>query len=122
MSSPEGIAFDGAGNLYIADEQNSRVRKVTFEKPALTAATMISHVPSSTLGISNVQFTWTPVAGATSYGLWLGISGPGSSDIYSYGLTPNTSATVPSLPVKGAKIYARLFTLINGVIEYNDYN
>ena len=29
LSQPSGVALDGSGNLYIADNQNSRVRKVT---------------------------------------------------------------------------------------------
>jgi len=32
LYSPDGITFDSSGNLYIADQQNSAVRKVT--KPA----------------------------------------------------------------------------------------
>ena len=29
LSSPNGVAVDGAGNLYIADRNNGRIRKVT---------------------------------------------------------------------------------------------
>ncbi len=29
LNQPRGVAFDGAGNLYIADEMNHRIRKVT---------------------------------------------------------------------------------------------
>ena len=29
LANPEGVAVDGAGNLYIADVSNSRIRKVT---------------------------------------------------------------------------------------------
>jgi sugar lactone lactonase YvrE len=37
LTNPEGIAVDGAGNLYIADRDNHRVRKVT---PAGTISTV----------------------------------------------------------------------------------
>jgi hypothetical protein len=32
-----------------------------------------------------------------------------------------TSTTVTSLPAKGATVYARLYSLVNGVVEHNDY-
>jgi sugar lactone lactonase YvrE len=32
VSAPQGISFDAAGRLYIADMGNSRVRRVTFFK------------------------------------------------------------------------------------------
>lgn len=34
FEAPEGIRFDAAGNLYIADNQNNRVRKVSLPHPA----------------------------------------------------------------------------------------
>jgi hypothetical protein len=84
--------------------------------PALTSPT-----PGSILGPSNVTFTWTAGTGVTYYDLWLGVTGPGSSDLYNSGVTTATSAVVPILPVKGVTIYARLFTEINGVFQHEDY-
>jgi hypothetical protein len=82
---------------------------------------MISPTPGSTLGISNVQFTWTTGTEATQYNLWLGLSGLGSSSLYTSGWVTSTSVTVPSLPDKAATVYARLYSLVNGVVQYNDY-
>ena len=38
LNFPEGIAVDGAGNLYIADASNSRIRKVSPEGVITTVA------------------------------------------------------------------------------------
>jgi subtilase family serine protease len=87
-----------------------------------TPAAMSTPVPGSTLGTSAVEFTWTPGYGATEYNLWLGLSGPGSSSLYTSGwLTATTSTTVTSLPAKGATVYARLYSMVDGKIQYNDY-
>jgi hypothetical protein len=91
------------------------------EAVAGVPATMVSPAAGSTLGISSVQFSWTAGTGVTDYELWLGTSGPGSSSLYSSGLTTATSATVPSLPAKGTTVYARLFSIIGGKSQYNDY-
>jgi hypothetical protein len=84
-------------------------------------ATMISPMQGSTLGTSGVIFSWTTGTGATQYNLWLGVSGPGSSSLYNSGWLTTTTATVPSVPAKGVTVYARLYSDVNGVTEYNDY-
>jgi PKD repeat protein len=59
LANPQGIAVDGAGNIYIADTQNSRIRKIT-------AATGII---STIAGNGSFGFTGDNVA-ATSAGLY----------------------------------------------------
>jgi hypothetical protein len=88
---------------------------------ALALATMTSPTPGSILGSSNVTFTWKPGTGTAIYNLWLGLSGPGSSSLYASGVTTATSVTVPTIPIKGATVYARLFSEINGVFQHTDY-
>ena len=39
INSPEGVAFDACGNMYIADFNNKRIRKVTYP-PILTTPTI----------------------------------------------------------------------------------
>jgi hypothetical protein len=75
------------------------------------------------LGTSNVKFTWSAGIDASQYQLWLGLTGPGSSDLYTSGwlAAPTTSTTVTALPAKGATVYARLYSDVDGVVEYNDY-
>jgi streptogramin lyase len=93
----------------------------TEAAPAGSPATMISPSGGSTLGTSSVQFVWTAGTGVTEFNLWLGLSGPGSSSLYASGWLTTTSTTVTSLPAKGATVYARLYSLVNGAVEYNDY-
>jgi hypothetical protein len=89
--------------------------------PAGSPATMITPAQASTLGTSNVMFTWTAGTAATEYDLWLGLSGPGSSSLHTSGWLTTLSTTLSSLPAKGATVYARLYSLVNGKVEYNDY-
>jgi len=42
-------------------------------------------------------------------------------DLYLSGHVTSLSATVSGLPVNGEKIYARLYSIINGATQYNDY-
>jgi len=42
LSSPSGVAVDTAGDIYIADTQNNRVRKVTPAGPVLTLSKLVS--------------------------------------------------------------------------------
>ncbi|MGD0628839.1 MAG: choice-of-anchor D domain-containing protein [Terracidiphilus sp.] len=93
----------------------------TYTEAALTPAALTSPTPGSKLGISEVTFSWTPGIGVTNYALWLGLSGPGSSSLYSSGLTSRTSATITSLSAKGATVYARLFSEGIGGTQYVDY-
>jgi hypothetical protein len=63
----------------------------------------------------------TAGTGVTQYNLWLGLSGPGSSSLYALGWVTATSTTLTSLPAKGATVYARLYSLVNGMVQYIDY-
>jgi hypothetical protein len=73
----------------------------------------------STLSSGTVTFQWT--AGAASlYGLWIGSTGVGSANLASPPASTATSYTA-TLPSDGRTLYVRLWSLVNGVWQYNDY-
>jgi hypothetical protein len=90
---------------------------------AATHAVLATPTPGSTLTATSATFTITPATGteATTYELWLGTTGAGSSNLYSSGQTTATSFNVKSLPNNGEIIYARVLTNFNGVWGYVDY-
>lgn len=57
VSDVQGMAFDGAGNLYIADTNNFRVRKVAFSSAAATP--VISVAGGTYTSVQNVAITDT---------------------------------------------------------------
>ena len=85
-----------------------------------TLAVLTSPTPGTQLGGSSVTFTWTAGAGVSSYGLWLGTS-VGAFNLYNSGPTALLTATATGLPTNGATIYARMFSMINGVWQSKDY-
>jgi hypothetical protein len=92
------------------------------ESGTITPAILTSPSPglSTILGATNVQFQWSTGTGVSDYELNLSAVGPGGSELFSYKGTA-TSATALTLPAKGVKVYARLYSLINGAWQFNDY-
>jgi serine protease len=95
---------------------------VYTESGTPTPAVLTSPTPglSTVLGTSNVGFQWTAGIGVSEYQLNLSAVAAGDSDLYLYKGTA-TTATATSLPANGAKVYARLYSKIAGVWQYNDY-
>jgi len=87
-----------------------------------TPATLTSPSPglSTVLGTTNVTFQWTAGIAVADYQLNLSAIAAGDSDLYLYKGTALTT-TAPTLPSNGVKVYARLYSKINGVWQYNDY-
>ena len=78
---------------------------------------MVSPTPGSTLTGSSTTFTWTTGTGVSYYYLWIGTTA-GGNDLYQAGIS-GTSTTV-SLPTSGATVYVRLWSVINGGLQYHD--
>jgi hypothetical protein len=92
----------------------------TYGTIIATKAAMTSPTPGTTLSSSSVQFTWTAGTGVTTTYLWIGTT-PGSYNLVNFGGVSVTSWTATNLPTNGAPLYARLWSLIGGVLQYTDY-
>lgn len=84
-------------------------------------AVMTSPAPNSTLAGTTVTFNWTTGVGATQYWLYVGTTGPGSTNLYNQSTGTNTSQSVSGLPSNGSTVYVRLWTLVSGNWLFNDY-
>jgi hypothetical protein len=92
----------------------------TYTASTFDSATMINPVNGTTFGSSTVTFQWTAGA-ATQYGLWIGSTGVGSSDLGGSPGGAATSYTATGLPTDSRTIYVRLWSLVSGIWHFNDY-
>ena len=92
-----------------------------FEAGTAKPASMISPAPGSQLAGASVTFSWRTGTGATAYMLYVGTTGSGSSNLFNSGSIASTSATVNNIPTNGTTAYARLFSMIDGAWQTEDY-
>ena len=122
----------GGGETNTSNDSASDV--TTIVCTCGTLGTMVSPTPGSTLLGSSVQFSWIPASGATDYWLYVGTTGVGSYNVWTYdeagSLCPpvngqpangNLCQTVNSLPVNGTTVYVRLWTYLNSTWQFIDY-
>jgi len=106
LSNPTGVAADAAGDLYIADEYNNRVRKVA---PACSyAISPASATAAAAGGSSSVAVTaptgctWTAASNASWITITSGNSGNGSGTVtYRVALNTSTSTLTGTLTIAG---------------------
>jgi sugar lactone lactonase YvrE len=128
LSGPNNsvLTVTGTGTLVVSANQAgnadySPAPEVTRSITVLLSATLTSPAPGSTLAGSRATFTWEAGTGVTECYLLLGSNGVGSSNIYNSGYTLHRSVKVTGLPTSGETIYARLYSLMNGVWHHLDY-
>jgi hypothetical protein len=90
----------------------------TAQTGAAAKAVMSSPAQGTTLPGSSTTFNWT--ATSSAYWLYIGTS-PAGSDLHDSGQLSAASHTVGNLPTNGAPVYVRLWSLVGGVWQANDY-
>ena len=86
----------------------------TYTEDTITAATMSTPTPGSTLTAASTTFNWNAgVGGVTGYYLWIGTS-VGTSNLANIGFSSSTTQATVTLPTNGAKIYVELWTAYPG--------
>src|SRR5262249_12820656 len=87
---------------------------------AAQKALLITPTPGAAMAGPSATFTWSAGTGASQY--WLG-SGEGRVGRAVEGKSAgnNLSATVNGLPADGRTLYVRLWSLISGQWQFNDY-
>ena len=81
---------------------------------------MSTPTPGSALTGSSATFTWTAGTQVTQYDLHIGTTGVGSSNIFA-GTVTGQSKTITGIPTTGGTLNVRLYSLIAGAWQYNDY-
>src|SRR4029077_14438780 len=79
-----------------------------------------SPTPGTTLSSSTMTFAWTSGAGVSQYWLHIGNTFAGN-DLYNQSQGTNLSVAVGGLPTDGRTLYVRLWSLIGGAWQFNDY-
>ena len=83
-------------------------------------AVMLIPAPTTVLGGAGVTFTWSAGSGAVAYWLDVG-SVQGQGNIFGQNVSLATSQTVNGIPVDGSTVYLKLWTLLGGTWQFNDY-
>jgi len=95
---PYGLAFDPAGNLYVADQCDYRIRKVTFSNTVATPAFSVAagtYVSAQSVEISDTT------QGAIVYYTTDGSTPTPRSNVYSAAIAVNQSETIRAIAVAG---------------------
>ncbi len=98
LLGPQGISFDAAGNLFIADAGNYRVRKVVFSSATpVIAATPVFSVAGGTYSSAQTVTITDATPGATIFYTTDGTTPTASSPVYTGPITVSSSETLEAI-------------------------
>ncbi len=125
-ASSGSFVVSGSGTCAVtaADSYSSYITGTSSSFQVLTPvpAVLSSPSPGSAFSSSSATFQWTAGSGVSAYMLLVGTTGAGSKNLYNGAATTATQASVSGLPTNATKVYARLYSEINGSwTQYNDY-
>ena len=96
LADPVGISLDASGNLYIADSNNSRIRKVIFSAAAATPVFSVASGNDS--GVQTVTITDTTL-GAAIYYTTDGTIPTAASSLYTAAIVVSDTETIQAIAV-----------------------
>jgi hypothetical protein len=92
----------------------------TYKASGDAKAVITAPAPLSVLTGSSVTFTWSAANGESHCYLNVGTSA-GGFNLYNQDEGVARSRTVTGLPTGGSTIYVRLWSVVSGIWQYNDY-
>jgi hypothetical protein len=118
-----GIPTDGSTvyvKLWTLTGSTWQFNDYTYKASGGGKAVLTSPAPGSTLAGSSVTFAWSAAIGATNYWIDVGTTAVGFN-VFGQSTGLATSQLVTGLPSGGGTIYVRLWTLLSGLWQYNDF-
>ena len=115
IHDPEGVATDHCGNLYIADESNFRIRKISFDTttlPIITISTIADTVCFGTPSTYNVT-----IAGGYPVGYTWVVNGVTTNTSSAYTYTPADGDSVQCIVIAERQCFGGRDTVSSNIIH-----
>jgi hypothetical protein len=91
-----------------------------FTAAGTARALLNSPAEGSVLGGTSATFDWSPGTASTQYWVYLGTT-PGASNLLNQDMGTATTLAASGLPADRGPVYLRLWSLVSGSWQFNDY-